>query len=156
MPLFSMKKSNQYKELDKPENLVKTQYNENFAYCNAVEDLFYCISVRKDNMRMINRSYPTRSKDVDTLVLYAIKQALISLNLLCNGKEVTIYSIYSLEQIENFSKIENTADMKRYQSLRILEELENFSKVNFKPVLCPYENILKLAKEMELNDKVKL
>ena len=162
MPLFTMKKEvkpllniNQDKLLSKEENAVKTQYNENFAYCNAINDLFYYIAVRKDKVRMIDRSYPTKSNDIDTLILYAIKQSLIALDLLCHEKEVIIYSRYSLEEIIEFSKIDNTGNMKRYQSLRILEQFTNFKKVIFKKEKCPYPNILDLANKMEMlkNDK---
>lgn len=157
MPLFTMPKKLDLKE-DKPkdDNLFikenKTQeikekqlYTEDFAYCSYSSNKFYYIAYT-NNIGVVDRFQLTYGAE-DLLVLFSIKIALDYFKMV-NIKNLTIYSIYNLDEIIEFSKIDDISSMFRYKAREILRTLDWFGKVEFKKD-CPYPDILELSKKME-------
>lgn len=157
MPLFTMPKKldlkedkpkddNLYIKEDKPQETKKKQsYTEDFAYCNYSSDKFYYIA-NSNNLGVVDRFQLTMGSG-DILVLFSIKIALDYFKMV-NIKNLTIYSIYNLDEIIEFSKINDVGSMFRYKSREILRTLDWFGKVEFKKE-CPYPEILELSKKME-------
>ena len=125
-------------------NANKLSYNEDFAYCNYSSDKYYYIA-NTNKLGVVDRFQLTGGSG-DMLVLFSIKIALDYFKL-CNIKNLTIYSIFNLDEIIEFSRIDDVGSMLRYKAREILRTLDWFGKVEFKKD-CPYSEILELSRKM--------